>query len=119
MDDPTGIEMNIPKKAQSVQKRPSKIEIIAAALGLYVLMSILDPWIAMPMRAGSSWTAFAFLRVMGLPFELQGVVLTAPSLVDPPPCASWSFLERSGCGRVPDGQYPGNALESFLPSRPL
>ena len=81
MDDPTGIEMNIPKKAQSVQKRPSKIEIIAAALGLYVLMSILDPWIAMPMRAGSSWTAFALLRAMGLPFELQGVVLTAPNFV--------------------------------------
>lgn len=81
MDVPTGIDMNIPQKAHSAQKRLNKIEIIAAALGLYVLMSILDPWIAMPMRAGSSWTAFAFLRVLGLPFELQGVVLTAPSFV--------------------------------------
>lgn len=57
------------------------IQILIPTLGIYILMSLLDGWIAMPMRVGSTWIALGLLKVPGLPFELQGATLVAPEFV--------------------------------------
>ncbi len=58
-------------------------------------MSVLDGWIAMPMRMGSTWIALGLLRILGLPFELQGTTLVAPEFVfDVIPACSGSTTLR-------------------------
>lgn len=54
---------------------------VAIALLVYVGLSMADAWIAMPLRSVSTNLAYLGLKMMGLPIELQGVIMTTPNLV--------------------------------------
>lgn len=86
MDPETGC--NFSKTMTSEYSKPKGpaftqqlIQILIPTLGIYILMSLLDGWIAMPMRVGSTWIALGLLKIPGLPFELQGATLVAPDFV--------------------------------------
>jgi len=72
------------KSTTNPPAQPQRFDIVPAvaiALIVYVGLSMADAWIAMPLRSVSTKIAYLGLKMMGLPIELQGVIMTTPNLV--------------------------------------
>ena len=68
-------------KAPREHASPTRLQGVAVGLVIYTVLMFADAWIALPMRAASTQLAYWGLKGLGLPIELQGVIMTTPNLV--------------------------------------